>query len=1055
LAALSDPNNPQNSSWINTAISVNNTSVFSGVVPGVSTPVYTYTLPDQIDGMDYTEHFYATPTCCAKYSYFDYSTTDSTQNISSSQTISNQTLYVQDQLVIKNGANVTFNNVDVFFAEEARLIIERGGQLTANNSLFTVDTRCADDVMWSGIEVGGKASSLQATSQTGYFIANNSIIEHAYKGVSNSIQSSFSKGIGTLSSAYNGGVIQLEDCQLKNCKFGTVFMDYTNLDVQFGNTIYNDLSFFTDCDFYTDAPLLDPTQLYTTRARLQGVYGIKFKGCSFRNDRSFTNLPMHGATRGYGIASYDSKFSVTPECQTLSFSCQSTNKSLFKDLYRGVYVNNTIRTFAQSINNCVFNNVYRSMYFNNVELTRVVKNQVINVPGNPSQGGNQDLSIAPYGMYLNNCDQYEIENNNFVSNGAGFGLLVNNSGVQANEIYRNSFTGFDKGIQAMNQNSSGNAVYDGLVIRCNTFNTIYEHDILITSGAIGTWQGTATNATSPANNLFSYSTSPEHDIWNSPSLGSLITYHYDENGNGNIEPRVNNYNGGPGVANPNTTLSPVNQTFNYSTSCPNRQTPNITIGVISVVIGGHKSLISGGKQLLDGGNIKVLLATVAGSGSSATKKQALLAASPYVTDQVLVAMIESATMNRQHINDVLVVNAPLSQDVMLAYLSSSINYNQKDIRDVVLPTMPLSTKEHLSLIEHHNNYSPQSLYKLLKAESQLFDEVLISLIEETGDVPNWLVVNTLVQNTPLSDEVLSKFWEFSSSYSWGQMYYVLLIDYINRNNPELAEEETRKLNDAKQTQLEIGYYEAEIRRLNANIVRISLFDEAKEGKVKEAITYLEQEETKENLMMSQLYLMNKENTMAQSRLDSLQNTVTRDMYTVINTMQQDVEGYHSVISDPVKYSYFDDKANESSYSVSKVCARAMLNCLEVNEYVELIEEKPIVSARYSAPISPKRYEDFEYENEVISGGISEDLEVLLFPNPASNKLNISATGGIISDEPIIVSIYDVTGKQHLNTSIKANEQNVLDITELVNGVYFCTLIQGEEVLKQQRIVVQE
>lgn len=88
-------------------------------------------------------------------------------------------------------------------------------------------------------------------------------------------------------------------------------------------------------------------------------------------------------------------------------------------------------------------------------------------------------------MYLENSQNFEVTGNIFTSTGTpapcncnSFGVIVRNVGNLTQEIYRNDFTGFYIGIQAIGQNRDYNN-YAGLQIRCNRFYNTHYHDISV------------------------------------------------------------------------------------------------------------------------------------------------------------------------------------------------------------------------------------------------------------------------------------------------------------------------------------------------------------------------------------------------------------------------------------------------------------------------------------------------------------------------------------------------------------------------------------------------
>ncbi|MBK6527112.1 MAG: hypothetical protein IPG07_17125 [Crocinitomicaceae bacterium] len=71
------------------------------------------------------------------------------------------------------------------------------------------------------------------------------------------------------------------------------------------------------------------------------------------------------------------------------------------------------------------------------------------------------------------------------------------------------------------------------------------------------------------------------------------------------------------------------------------------------------------KALIDGGNTQTLLNVIA-TNSPGQAKNALIAASPYLSDEVLLAYLAS-NPSSGHAQQVMIANSPLSADVLAAF----------------------------------------------------------------------------------------------------------------------------------------------------------------------------------------------------------------------------------------------------------------------------------------------------------------------------------------------------------------------------------------------------
>lgn len=113
-------------------------------------------------------------------------------------------------------------------------------------------------------------------------------------------------------------------------------------------------------------------------------------------------------------------------------------------------------------------------------------------------------------MYLDYSTGYWVEDNDFGHEGeeeTGVGIIVNQSGREANEIYRNRFTNLTQGISAQECNTG---VTEGLQILCNEYDGCSADIAVLVEGSsdpagIFESQGIIDDTiTGPAGNQFSW-----------------------------------------------------------------------------------------------------------------------------------------------------------------------------------------------------------------------------------------------------------------------------------------------------------------------------------------------------------------------------------------------------------------------------------------------------------------------------------------------------------------------------------------------------------------------
>ena len=161
--------------------------------------------------------------------------------------------------------------------------------------------------------------------------------------------------------------------------------------------------------------------------------------------------------------------------------------SIFSNLCYGIYSVSIGEDQPFTIENTQFRDNLRGIYASGIDEISVTLSefQTYNFSGEMPEN---------YGMFLENCSGYQIEENYFHNvneEKTGNGLVISNSGVEPNEVYNNRFDKLEYGIiaQYRNRNESGN---EGLQILCNEF-TNGEYDIAITGEGESPYLGVKKN----------------------------------------------------------------------------------------------------------------------------------------------------------------------------------------------------------------------------------------------------------------------------------------------------------------------------------------------------------------------------------------------------------------------------------------------------------------------------------------------------------------------------------------------------------------------------------
>jgi len=496
-------------------------------------------LPDQLD-MAYPNLADLSCDCCAQWntSIDRFEATTSATWATGMNPFGGATdVYIRDELVINPGVDITIDNMNFYFAPDARVVVKREDQGSTGaylkltgGTVFTVDLRCSlesfetcdgpdedcDKERWQGIIVEGfennTAQSWTSSTPHGRLLVDdNSMIEHANIGA---------RAGGSTVSNSGGGMIRLDEARVKDCRIGLQFDPYVKLS---GSTEVYTRSRINKSRFWTSVDWLGNTPRY--HIYMNGSSGINLNGNIFENtDPSSFSI----WTLGYGIYSINSAFTNNWTCNAASVPCpaQDIRRSEFNNLRYGIIAFNfgsSTRTLAD----------YHSFYKNNyigVRLDGIDYAEVLD--GSFQVMPDEDCT----GIYLNGCTGYTIENNyletyNGSSDTDNIGIYVDDSGPANNEIYRNFFYNLTRGGVTVDDNSDATQQHvPGLDWLCNEFDAPINQADLYLDGTLSEEQGYCTTGPEwPAGNLFSHSGSGHYDTYSTFGSFSVVDYNYHDN----------------------------------------------------------------------------------------------------------------------------------------------------------------------------------------------------------------------------------------------------------------------------------------------------------------------------------------------------------------------------------------------------------------------------------------------------------------------------------------------------------------------------------------------
>ena len=394
----------------------------------------------------------------------------------------------------------------IHMGDSCRIIVRPGGKLIVNGGTLT---SACDGEMWQGIIVEGHKNIRQLTNRQGCVILNNATIENARTAISTRGADESTLWDRT------GGIIQATNTLFHNNMRSTEFLEYENH--KSNGAVNDNASYFTRCTFTIDNDnlLANNNATFANHITLNRVRGVKFNGCTFRNEVTATT----GTARGKAIYTEDAGFTAKRVCPSPDASldpcfCEGTatdtvTRCTFEGFYAAVYATNTNGNYDITIDNCDF-----AQNFMGVGLAAADNSRVSFCDFNLSD----DVSYC--GVVLSNSTGYVIESNNFhweayTGNPSTSGIVISNSGTAENVIRKNNFTTLKYGCAVGGPNAGH---VRGLQFQCNSFMGC-GNDIAATNGLLRSQQG---SSSAGADNNFQYTLQSSIKLNNT----NAITYYY-------------------------------------------------------------------------------------------------------------------------------------------------------------------------------------------------------------------------------------------------------------------------------------------------------------------------------------------------------------------------------------------------------------------------------------------------------------------------------------------------------------------------------------------------
>lgn len=720
---------------------------------------------------------------------------------------------------IKDGGKLTIT-CTVFIHRLGKIIVEPGGQLIIDGGKLT--KTCYK--FWKGIEVWGNDQLPQLNTSTpdnpfsnqGYMsIKNNGQIEYAEMGIL--VGATDENGDFVYEKA--GGVLSVSESKFKNNKNGVYFLPY-----------YDDQYHLNYSGFYKSTFETNDEELMffipEAHLTLNDVYGINIRGCSFSYVEQLY-FPSEPENRGTGILVTDASVSAFPVCldnppPQQTSPCQNSLPCTFNNLRYGIKAFNTGANRMFRVNNAVFNENIAGIYLSGYNQAEIVSSD-FNIL--MKQGEHLILDDPFYGgIYLDECNGYHIEGNEFYSNYYPFyvstihkiGIYIKDSGSDDNEIYNNVF--HNMGI-CMIAEGINRGEKTGLTMKCNI---MYDNgnDIFVVTDpfreyesrniGIKETQGADSDESEDlAGNTFSnwFDGIPPmiETLWNYRNDADNITYyHHLYQNNPLTAPLEDNYTSATITLDENTDIP-----FVQNEACPSRIGGGDLRGAMDIAENEINSFTAQMDSLTDGGDTDEMNNDVAFSTppESFELSQQLLDDSPYLSDTVMQSAIDKEeVLSNSMVRDILVANPQAGKsDEILDAAENRQGMPGYMMNEILQGQQVLGAKELLeSKLAHWNNERKRALNGLARsfmADTLILNpfDSLIALYQNEGEINSrYRLAFAYRDNNQLADAIAEiddipinfELTTFQSAIQSDYVDYFSVLQYMENNNINASQLDT-------------------------------------------------------------------------------------------------------------------------------------------------------------------------------------------------------------------------------------------------------------------------
>jgi arsenate reductase-like glutaredoxin family protein len=710
---------------------------------------------------------------------------------------------IEKDVIVEAGNTLTVSST-IKLMPNVKIIVRKGGKLIIDGGTLT--SSC--DNLWQGILVQGDQSYDQSdeTKQGVLEMKNGATIKNAEVAVY--VGEYFvNNGNGALLNNHGGGIIKIDGAQFLNNQKDIVMKPYglwstvTHKPIPQKSYIYKSY-FKNDANMLFDANL---NKRKLGNIYVYGISGLKIRGNVFEN----LDNTLDVYDRGTAITANNSSISVEPYCNPNITPCTNT-KNQFNNLYYGVVVYGGIwKMNPIIINKNLFDDTYRAILISGTHNAEILLNDIKAANLTYAQSG-QPNPGRPYGIYINKGTGFRVEENNIwrpsASGPALFnasrGIIAENTGENANQIYNNNFSNLFLGIQSQYENSGIDDDYNdvGLVLLCNNLQSSY-YDFVALGKAEASSQtpnpnyariGFALNQKIslpnpnggqdldyPAGNDFSNVNGRTGDYQFDNDDANPVIYSYDATSNAspNAEPTLISSNVYPDdidLTNPCQSNTGGNGTA-LTTLYSNLTNAQLSLNTSKLILNIWKN---GGNANLD----EEVESTL--PWEAYQQFNALIAMSPYLSEEVLLETVNNPVFTSLMIKLIMVANPQCtrSKKVMTALQERNPAMPQSYINEIKLGESTISQfeilKGNVSADNHlvrmigedikrnyrkddENIWATDSLIAFMSRQPNLVDKFeLATIYYDLGQYSNMGSVFTDISNMDLDDVHMADYTNF-------------------------------------------------------------------------------------------------------------------------------------------------------------------------------------------------------------------------------------------------------------------------------------------------------